>query len=714
MKTMKRNGKPVLPGLPGVGAGVGRKAKKLPGLFDWFPPGEVERVERVLSDAHILGVEHLKVGVPLNEWRTPRGQEWYEWLLARLAGEMELLPALYLRNPWQEEVLPWVETAELLHFFQDFGAKCPSECGRVQMAPDLFHELIMALVGWRGRLLERDLEKAFHSFAGEKGLVISLVEREELVRYLARQRWFDRVEAVGLEGLERSSTGSWSDRILRMQRWLQERRPEVEVWVTGAGFLASPQEEGKQAKFFLETWESPAEQVFWMGMEDLKRPGGKDLGGYGLRTAQGESRMLLRLWHEGGIEFVGEAIASGRRCGAGGSFDRPVVITGGAGFVGTNLAKRLLNSRVPVLILDNFSRPGVGKNWQWLKEIYGDQVRMAAMDMLDAESLREVMGKASGIFHLAAQVAVTTSLANPLRDFEVNARGTLNLLETWRSMDEPPPLLFTSTNKVYGDLSGVKLELKGRRYEPRDEQFRKAGFNEEALLKFQSPYGCSKGAASQYVLDYARTYGLPGVVFHMSCIYGPHQRGNEDQGWVAHFLIQALQGQPLTIYGDGRQVRDILFVEDLMDAFLLAQENIEELAGSAFNIGGGPVHTVSLLELLDQLEQLTGRPPEVRFENWRPGDQLYYVSDTRRFSAATGWHPKVGIRQGLGLLHDWLEQAFPSGNMAGVQASNGGRPSRSKNSGLTGARLAAFPGAGKAERNAIVKFPMTVEQTAND
>ena len=335
----------------------------------------------------------------------------------------------------------------------------------------------------------------------------------------------------------------------------------------------------------------------------------------------------------------------------------PILITGGAGFVGTNLAHRFLSQGTQVRLYDNLSRAGVEGNARWLRETHGDLVQIEAADVRDASRLRQAVRGVSQVFHLAAQVAVTTSLTDPMEDFEVNARGTLNLLEAVRACDAPPPLVFTSTNKVYGGLPDVGLRVRGERYEPEDGKVRAHGIGEARPLDFHSPYGCSKGAADQYVIDYARTYGLPAVVFRMSCIYGPHQFGTEDQGWVAHFLIRALEGRPITLYGDGMQVRDILFVDDLVNAFVLAQGRAETLAGQAFNIGGGAGNTVSLLNLLRLIGEAYGREPAVRFDDWRPGDQRYYVSDTRKFEAATGWSAKTDVARGVARLARWLGEA---------------------------------------------------------
>jgi CDP-paratose 2-epimerase len=332
-----------------------------------------------------------------------------------------------------------------------------------------------------------------------------------------------------------------------------------------------------------------------------------------------------------------------------------VLITGGAGFIGTNLADRLLRDGEQVLVLDNLSRPGVERNLRWLQAQHGGHVAVEAGDVRDLDTVRRAVRDATSVFHFAAQVAVTTSLVDPISDFEVNARGTLNVLEAVRGRPTPPPVLFTSTNKVYGALEDLEMVAAGSRYAPPAALAR--GVSEARPVAFHSPYGCSKGAADQYVLDWAHTYGVPAAVFRMSCIYGPHQHGNEDQGWVAHLVKAALQGEPITIYGDGKQVRDLLYVEDLVDAFLLSRARIRELAGEAFNVGGGAAHTLSLLELVDLIATLEGKRPRVELSAWRAADQRWYVSDTRKLQAATGWSPTVDVADGVRRLHSWLRSA---------------------------------------------------------
>jgi CDP-paratose 2-epimerase len=330
------------------------------------------------------------------------------------------------------------------------------------------------------------------------------------------------------------------------------------------------------------------------------------------------------------------------------------LITGGAGFIGSNLAARLLESGERVIVFDDLSRAGVGRNAAWLRERFGWRVEIVVGDVRDASAVRSVVARADHVFHLAAQVAVTTSLDDPLRDFDVNARGTLHVLDAIRLSSHRPPIFFTSTNKVYGALPDVTLRETGARYEPVDDALRASGVDERRPLDLHSPYGCSKGAADQYVLDHARSFDLRTCVFRMSCIYGPRQFGTEDQGWVAHFLIRALAGEPITIYGDGRQVRDLLFVSDLVEAFLAARDRIDTVSGQAFNVGGGPANTTSLVEILATIGSLHGRPPRTERGAWRVGDQRYYVSDTSKLTAATGWRPRVGVLDGVQRLDAWL------------------------------------------------------------
>jgi len=337
---------------------------------------------------------------------------------------------------------------------------------------------------------------------------------------------------------------------------------------------------------------------------------------------------------------------------------KPVLITGGSGFIGCNIADALAARGNRVLVLDNLSRYGAKEHAAWLKERHGDRVEIEVVDVRDAERVNAAVGKASAVLHLAGQVAVTTSLDEPRADFEINALGTLNVLEAVRVRNAQAPVLFASTNKVYGRLlDNSSVASCGGRYVPAERHLCK-GVAEDAVLDFHSPYGCSKGAADQYVRDYARVFGLRTAVLRMSCIYGPRQFGTEDQGWIAHFLLQAIQDKPIVIYGDGLQVRDALHVSDAVAAWIGALNQIDNIRGGVFNLGGGPGNTVSLLELLDLIAELRGTMPSVRFAPWRPGDQPWYVSNIQAISRALGWQPRMNLRAGLQTLEEWLEQRF--------------------------------------------------------
>jgi CDP-paratose 2-epimerase len=350
-----------------------------------------------------------------------------------------------------------------------------------------------------------------------------------------------------------------------------------------------------------------------------------------------------------------------------------VLVTGGAGFIGANLCNRLLSAGVPVRLLDDLSRAGTARNLAWLEARHAGRLEVVRGDVRDPGLVLDAVDGASAVFHLAAQVAVTSSLVDPLHDFEVNARGTLNVLEAVRRQQEAPFVLYTSTNKVYGALEDVLLADAGTRYAPVDPAQHR-GVSEVRGLAFHSPHGCSKGAAEQYVLDWARTYGIPATVFRMSCIYGTRQLGNEDQGWVAHFLFRALGGRPLSIYGDGKQVRDVLWIDDLLDAFLLARERPDRVAGHAFNVGGGPLNTASLIELLELLEVLTGARPRVRLEPWRRADQRWYVSDASALRDAVGWTPRISVREGVARLHDWAREELRSASAVAPALQQGASP----------------------------------------
>jgi len=331
-----------------------------------------------------------------------------------------------------------------------------------------------------------------------------------------------------------------------------------------------------------------------------------------------------------------------------------VLITGGIGFIGTNLADRLSREGKDIVLFDNVGRAGVEENLKWLRHEHGDRVKFVKGDVRNYAAVEKAIRGADVVFHLAAQVAVTTSVVNPQEDFAINAQGTLNVLEAARRHNPMPIVLYTSTNKVYGGVEHLRVVERATRYEFENLP---CGVAETCPLDFHSPYGCSKGTADQYVHDYHRIYGLPSIVLRMSCIYGPHQCGTEDQGWVAHFALTGLRGGRLTIYGDGKQVRDLLYVEDLVELMDRACSNIKRTAGQIYNVGGGPAHTTSVwVELQEPLKRLIDKLPPVDYGEFRPGDQRIYVSDIRKAREHLKWAPRVGIEEGLQRMVEALKE----------------------------------------------------------
>lgn len=333
---------------------------------------------------------------------------------------------------------------------------------------------------------------------------------------------------------------------------------------------------------------------------------------------------------------------------------KKALITGGAGFIGSNLVFKLNEMGWKIVILDNLSRKGSSENLRWLLETgRSKNLKFIEGDIRDLKTVKKAVLGTDVIFHLAAQVAVTTSVTDPREDFEINALGSFNVLEAARNFKPKPVVVFASTNKVYGEMVGAVIASRKNYYYFKNY---KRGITENFNLDLHSPYGCSKGAADQYVRDFWRIYGLPTVVFRQSCIYGPRQMGVEDQGWVAHFAIAALFGRPITIYGDGRQVRDILFVHDLVDAYLVAVERIDRVAGQIFNIGGGYENAVSLNQYVGFLKKSVGLKVVVGYDNWRPGDQKVFISNNKKAEKMLDWKPKVGWEQGVGKMIGWINE----------------------------------------------------------
>jgi CDP-paratose 2-epimerase len=623
-------------------------AGKPVGLVAHVPQGARGRVVEVLDDLERLGMGQLRLEIG-PDWESDQGLEWYEWMLPALAGGTELLPCL---PRWGMPAPDYAATAQ--RFIERFGGLFEHmELPYTYEAPPELSGLADAL--------RRVTELNKRCILG--GL---RAHEHEHVGRLHEEGQLQHVHALGLQlltGSHATEAAAWAG-LAALQTALGAKGPEL--WLTSVGYPVAYHDDRRQLQRFLQAIDAPVARLYWCCARDLDREEPQpaypeEALDTGLRRGNGRPRLLHRLLTDGGLQQVRDVLHLAERPVPVRSRSEVTLVTGGAGFIGSNLADHLLRAGQSVIIYDNLARPGVEHNLAWLFGRHREGLELQLADVRDRATLRRAVRRAGQVFHLGAQTAVTTSLADPLEDHDVNTLGTLFLLEELRQAEHRPPLVFISTNKVYGGLGELRLKAEHTRYEPEDRSIRHYGVAETQSLDLRTPYGCSKGAADQYVLDYARTHDLPATVLRMSCVYGPHQLGTEDQGWVAHFMLRALEGETITVYGDGLQVRDILYVEDLVAALLQARSHIEDLAGHAYNLGGGPGNTVSLVELLDLIETIIGHSPDVRMADWRPGDQRYYVSDISRFAAATGWSPQYGVGEGVHLLYEWLMARSDSG-----------------------------------------------------
>jgi CDP-paratose 2-epimerase len=658
---------------------AGVRSQQVFGVLEWFHFENYEFVERTLTDLDSLGVDHLRTGISWADWMRDGGPEWIAWLFERIAAEdLEFLPCFLYTPPSEGEVERTSSPPKNLRAYADFVGQMIERHGahfeyvELWNEPNNFAEWDFTRDPDFSKFAEMVIAAA--NWAREQGKKTVLGGMSPIdpgwLEHIVSLGVLDYIDVLGVHGFpdtwEKNWT-SWKEQIGEVDRVLNRHGYDMPLWITEVGYSTRNYREYQQLQVFLDALEAPAERMYWYGLYDLDDERPSILGFHldereyhcGLKRSDGNEKLLYRLLRDDGEDAVREVCewpTIGKE-----SPEDAVLITGGAGFIGSNLAHRLLSAGRDVVVFDNLSRPGVESNLRWLTENFDEHLWVVTADIRDQHALGYALRGVSEVFHFAGQTAVTTSLDDPIDDFTVNARGTLNLLEGIRRRDRPPSLVFTSTNKVYGNLGDLELEEKASRYMPDCDEVADADIDarridESRRLKLCSPYGCSKGAADQYVLDYAKTFGVNACVFRMSCIYGPRQMGTEDQGWIAHFLVRALRDEEITIFGDGKQVRDVLFVDDLVDAFLRTSEHMGELSGRAFNIGGGLDHTMSLLELLDLIEDIDGRPPQVDFEPWRPGDQRYYVSDISSFREATDWEPRVGRRRGVERLYAWLEE----------------------------------------------------------
>ena len=642
------------------------------GILQWFHLGDYEQVKNAIQDLKALNVKHLRTGISWADWYTEKGQEWYDWLIPTLAEEFEILPCFLYTPPSIGEEPKTSSPPQNLQTYSDVMDVIITKYGEYFDYIELWNEPNNKSE-WDFTLddnwskFAKMISKAAHwaRYRGKKTVLggMSPIDAAWL-QLMFDHGLMEHIDVVGVHGFPDvfdAHWEGWEDNLERVNKVLQKNNSQAEIWITEAGYATWQYDELKQMEKFVEILQAPATRIYWYSIHDLDLA--KDtVDGFhldereyhfGLKKVDGKPKLLYRMWQSQGLENIAHFYSKLNKITALPN-ESYVLITGGAGFVGTNLAAHFLSKGEKVVILDNLSRDGVEHNVDWLQQNYGNNFRLLVADIRNPYIVKTAVSRASKVFHLAAQVAVTTSLVNPVEDFHINIEGTINVLEAMRGMELPPPLVFTSTNKVYGNLHDIELSPNGKSYIPQLEQVQHTVIDESQGLNFYSPYGCSKGSADQYVQDYARMYNLPAVVFRMSCIYGPHQFGTEDQGWVAHFAIKALNNDPITVFGDGKQVRDILFVDDLVKAFDLAVTHIEKIKGEAFNIGGGPDNAVSLLQVLDIYNQINWTPVQVNHKDWRAGDQKYYVSDISKFRDKTDWEPGINYKKGVARLYHWL------------------------------------------------------------
>ncbi|WP_078058254.1 NAD-dependent epimerase/dehydratase family protein [Rhizobium rhizosphaerae] len=644
------------------------------GFVEWFRPGEYERAEAVLPQIRAAGASFLRTHLSWAEYLAEGGEAWFDWLIPQLGRDFDLLPCIHYTPPSHSRNGRSSGAPHVLKDYADFVDHVLTRYGQHFTHVELWNEP-NNLLDWDWRAdqdfaLFCEMIGGAAYWAGKRGWKPVLGGPCPFDPYwlnlMGERGVLQVVDAVGFHGFpgtwdsEAGTWGGWDLHLGEMRAILDRYNPGSEIWITETGYSTWRKDEVEQARRFMKALSVPADRMYWYSWSDIPADVPVQEGLWfdprhyhlGAVDAQGQPKLLARLLTEGGVEKLGAVTRLAAPALTGQA--KPVVIIGGSGFIGCNLAESFLAEGEDVVVVDNLSRAGVDQNLHWLMERHGARVHPVLADVRDLLSLEPAVKDAKAVFHFAAQTAVTTSLVSPIDDFEANARGTVNVLEAVRKAGGQAPVIFASTNKVYGGLSDMAMVEHDDRYIPGHEEVRAHGIGESRPLDFCTPYGCSKGVADQYVLDYAKSFGLRTAVLRMSCIYGPRQFGTEDQGWVAHFLISALKGAPISVYGDGKQVRDILHVDDAVAAYRAVLSGIDRVSGEAFNLGGGPINSVSIQMVLREIERLAGQPLALDHGDWRAGDQLYFVADTRKLTARLGWQAQVKWRDGVRDLHDWL------------------------------------------------------------
>jgi CDP-paratose 2-epimerase len=645
------------------------------GFVEWFRPGEHHRVLRAIEGMRAVGASFIRTHLSWATYHTPEGAAWYDWLIPTISRDLDLLLCVHYTPPSLSRTGRSSGPPRRLKDFPDFVDHVLTRYGSHFRHIELWNEP-NNLLDWDWRedpdwLRFCEMIGAAAHWTKHRGWQPVLGGPcpfdPNLLHLFGQRGLLGTVSAVGFHafpGTWDSEAGGWlgyDSHLATMRSVLDQYNPAAQIWITEAGYSTWRHDEATQVDRFRLAQAAPADRFYWYCWQDIPKSVPVQEGLYfdprhyflGVTDAAGRPKMLHRQLASGGLKNLRRlaALAAPKIVRQ----TKPLLIFGGAGFVGSNLADAVMSGGEDVIVFDNLSRPGVERNLNWLSARHGSQLQTIVGDLRDCVAVEAAVAEAGAVVHLAAQVAVTSSLTEPVDDFAVNAQGTLSILEAIRRLAPKVPLVFASTNKVYGDLADLQMQHSADRTTvPADPRIRERGIDESRPLSFCTPYGCSKGTADQYVLDYAHSFGLRTAVLRKSCIYGPRQFGTEDQGWVAHFLIRALRDQPITIYGDGYQVRDILHVRDAVAAYRTVLKNIDRLAGQAFNLGGGTANAVSLRMVLAEIGTLIERTLQISHAQQRVGDQGFFVADSGRLAAQTGWHPTIAWRDGLRDLAAWL------------------------------------------------------------
>jgi CDP-paratose 2-epimerase len=645
------------------------------GFVEWFRPGEHHRVLRAIEGMRAVGASFIRTHLSWAAYHTPEGAAWYDWLIPTISRDLDLLLCVHYTPPSLSRTGRSSGPPRRLKDFPDFVDHVLTRYGSHFRHIELWNEP-NNLLDWDWRedpdwLRFCEMIGAAAHWTKHRGWQPVLGGPcpfdPNLLHLFGQRGLLGTVSAVGFHafpGTWDSEAGGWlgyDSHLATMRSVLDQYNPAAQIWITEAGYSTWRHDEATQVDRFRLAQAAPADRFYWYCWQDIPKSIPVQEGLYfdprhyflGVTDAAGRPKMLHRQLASGGLKNLRRlaALAAPKIVRQ----TKPLLIFGGAGFVGSNLADAVMSGGEDVIVFDNLSRPGVERNLNWLSARHGSRLQTIVGDLRDCVAVEAAVAEAGAVVHLAAQVAVTSSLTEPVDDFAVNAQGTLSILEAIRRLAPKVPLVFASTNKVYGDLADLQMQHSADRTTvPADPRIRERGIDESRPLSFCTPYGCSKGTADQYVLDYAHSFGLRTAVLRKSCIYGPRQFGTEDQGWVAHFLIRALRDQPITIYGDGYQVRDILHVRDAVAAYRTVLKNIDRLAGQAFNLGGGTANAVSLRMVLAEIGTLIERTLQISHAQQRVGDQGFFVADSGRLAAQTGWHPTIAWRDGLRDLAAWL------------------------------------------------------------